>query len=139
MDENEKWLRSHYGNDNPFTVPEGYFESLSDSIMSMLPEQQTHVVDMGNNSWKRKIAVALAVAASVAVIISVSLTVGYRHDTAKLADNIKVGFSEPRADGSSNAISEQQSAYSDYTVVDEMANYAMLDNVDMYAYVATNE
>ena len=53
--------------------------------------------------------------------------------------NIKVGFSEPRADGSSNAISEQQSAYSDYTVVDEMANYAMLDNVDMYAYVATNE
>ena len=127
MDENEKWLRSHYGNDNPFTVPEGYFESLSDSIMSMLPEQQTHVVDMGNNSWKRKIAVALAVAASVAVIISGSLTVGYRHDAAKLAD------------GSSNAISEQQSAYSDYTVVDEMANYAMLDNVDMYAYVATNE
>ena len=127
MDENEKWLRSHYGNDNPFTVPEGYFESLSDSIMSMLPEQQTHVVDMGNNSWRRKIAAALAVAASVAVIISVSLTVGYRHDAAKLAD------------GSSNAISEQQSAYSDYTVVDEMANYAMLDNVDMYAYVATNE
>ena len=127
MDENEKWLRSHYGNDNPFTVPEGYFESLSDSIMSMLPEQQTHVVDMCNNSWKRKIAVALAVAASVAVIISVSLTVGYRHDTAKLAD------------GGNNAISEQQSAYSDYTVVDEMANYAMLDNVDMYAYVATNE
>lgn len=127
MDENEKWLRSHYGNDNPFTVPEGYFESLSDSIMSMLPEQQTHVVDMGNNFWKRKIAVALAVAASVAVIISVSLTVGYRHDAAKLAD------------GSNNAISEQQSAYSDYTVVDEMANYAMLDNVDMYAYVATNE
>lgn len=127
MDENEKWLRSHYGNDNPFTVPEGYFESLSDSIMSMLPEQQTHVVDMGNNFWKRKIAVALAVAASVAVIISVSLTVGYRHDTAKLAD------------GGNNAISEQQSAYSDYTVVDEMANYAMLDNVDMYAYVATNE
>lgn len=127
MDENEKWLRSHYGNDNPFTVPEGYFESLSDSIMSMLPEQQTHVVDMGNNFWKRKIAVALAVAASVAVIISVSLTVGYQHDAAKLAD------------GSSNAISEQQSAYSDYTVVDEMANYAMLDNVDMYAYVATNE
>lgn len=127
MDENEKWLRSHYGNDNPFTVPEGYFESLSDSIMSMLPEQQTHVVDMGNNFWKRKIAVALAVAASVAVIISVSLTVGYRHDAAKLAD------------GCNNAISEQQSAYSDYTVVDEMANYAMLDNVDMYAYVATNE
>ena len=127
MDENEKWLRSHYGNDNPFTVPEGYFESLSDSIMSMLPEQQTHVVDMGNNFWKRKIAVALAVAASVAVIISVSLTVGYRHDAAKLAD------------GGNNAISEQQSAYSDYTVVDEMANYAMLDNVDMYAYVATNE
>ena len=127
MDENEKWLRSHYGNDNPFTVPEGYFESLSDSVMSMLPEQQTHVVDMGNNFWKRKIAVALAVAASVAVIISVSLTVGYRHDTAKLAD------------GGNNAISEQQSAYSDYTVVDEMANYAMLDNVDMYAYVATNE
>ena len=127
MDENEKWLRSHYGNDNPFTVPEGYFESLSDSVMSMLPEHQTHVVDMGNNSWKRKIAVALAVAASVAVIISVSLTVGYRHDTAKLAD------------GGNNAISEQQSAYSDYTVVDEMANYAMLDNVDMYAYVATNE
>ncbi|MGM9711182.1 MAG: hypothetical protein ACI3YO_04130 [Prevotella sp.] len=127
MDENEKWLRSHYGNDNPFTVPEGYFESLSDSIMSMLPEQQTHVVDMGNNFWKRKIAVALAVAASVAVIISVSLTVGFQHDAAKLAD------------GSSNAISEQQSAYSDYTVVDEMANYAMLDNVDMYAYVATNE
>ena len=86
MDENEKWLRSHYGNDNPFTVPEGYFESLSDSIMSMLPEQQTHVVDMGNNSWKRKIAVALAVAASVAVIISVSLTVGFQHDAAKLAD-----------------------------------------------------
>ena len=126
MDENEKWLRSHYGNDNPFTVPEGYFESLSDSIMSSLPEQQTHVVAMGNNSWKRKIAAAVAVAASVAVVISVSITGGFR-----------LGTTQP-ANGGSVDDSEQVSS-TEYTVVDEMANYAMLDNVDMYAYVATNE
>lgn len=126
MDENEKWLRSHYGNDNPFTVPEGYFESLSDSIMSSLPEQQTHVVAMGNNSWKRKIAAAVAVAASVAVVISVSITGGFRLGATQLANGGSVDDSE-------------QVSSTEYTVVDEMANYAMLDNVDMYAYVATNE
>ena len=126
MDENEKWVRSHYVNGNPFSVPEGFFENLSDSIMGILPEQKTHVVSMDNNSWKKKIAAAVAVAASVAVVISESLTGGFSLGTAKLAQGGSVDDSE-------------QAFSTEYTVVDEMANYAMLDNVDMYAYVATNE
>lgn len=39
MKEEDKILKK-VGKDNPFTVPEGYFENLTSQVMSKLPEQE---------------------------------------------------------------------------------------------------
>ncbi len=38
-EENE--LRKKYGNQNPFTVPEGYFENFAQKVMEQLPEKES--------------------------------------------------------------------------------------------------
>lgn len=42
MNEEER-LRQQYGKKNPFKVPDGYFERLTDTVMSRLPETEPKV------------------------------------------------------------------------------------------------
>ena len=38
MENEEKYIREKAGRENPFRVPEGYFEQLTERVMSQLPE-----------------------------------------------------------------------------------------------------
>ena len=68
MDKYEDYLLKHYGRENSFKVPDGYFEDLAQNIMSQLPEQKAQIVEL-RHSWSSRLRkmVAAAVIGIVAV------------------------------------------------------------------------
>lgn len=79
MIKEEQILKSRYGTQSPFRVPEGYFDELASRVMASVPESQP-ALDMQSESasqgarivpmWRR------AVVRKVAVIAGVVLFVG---------------------------------------------------------------
>ena len=69
MTREENILKERFGKQNPFKVPDGYFDHLTEKIMENLPEQEVRVIDIRSRQtlWQklplRKIAAAVAVAA----------------------------------------------------------------------------
>ena len=129
MNYEEKEMQVRFGKENPFRVPEGYFDQLADRVMAQLPErdQQAEQVTLSNHRPKSRL-VALrpwlyAAACTVAVVV-MGLTF-YSHDVAE---------EQPLASTSTtNTTTNTESQY-----IDDAADYAMLDNAEIYAYLAEN-
>ena len=64
MTREENILKERFGKENPFKVPDGYFDHLTERIMENLPEQEVRVIDIRSRQtlWQklplRKIAAA---------------------------------------------------------------------------------
>ena len=62
MDREELFLKQKFGNERPFRVPEGYFDSFADNLMKELPEREANeakVVPMRRRlSWRKFATVA---------------------------------------------------------------------------------
>lgn len=114
MKKEEYIIKQKLGNQNPFRVPDGYFDELTSKVMSQIPEHETHVVNM-RPRWYRYRTGIVAAACVVAAFFSVGT---YLH----LQQN------EP-----SQVASTQQYYYDADATMDAMANYAMLDNEEIYA------
>lgn len=113
----EQYLINKAGKENPFRVPEGYFDSLASQVMSRVdaegnkPQDMPMIEKMAKTVWLRPVLYA---AASVcALFISVT---AYQHFTAQPVENT----------------TEQVAVYSDNSF-DEAADYVMIDNQDIYA------
>lgn len=121
MDKEEKFIAEKFGRVNPFKVPEGYFEHLTEDVMDKLPESQTLsrplVLVPKRRRWR-------AVAVAACFVVSLGAASFIFHQTSE----------EPQPQQSSNTIS----ATSDNSMMEAMAEYTMLDNEDMYAYIADN-
>ncbi|MCR5130125.1 MAG: hypothetical protein K6C10_01520 [Prevotella sp.] len=116
MSKEEKFLIENFGKQNHFRVPEGYFDDFADKLMASLPEreeQQAKVVEM---KPKRKF-VRYAVAAAFAVLIA-GVGVQFARNSQDNAEPVKM------------AATQYESP------VDQMADYVMIDNGDIYAYVS---
>lgn len=104
----------------PFTVPEGYFEQLSHSIMERIPEetatQERKVVPL------RKRWVAMAAAASVLV--------------AAIGIGIYLDFDQHQKDLSQAPWTAMTVEEDHQGTLDEMADYIMCDENDLYAYIS---
>lgn len=98
---------------NPFKVPEGYFENVTLDVMSKIAAEERKP----KKSVFRILRPILAVAACVAIAI--------------FSINIFFESNNKEVESSSYA----QSAYSD-SYIDAAADYAMLDNGDLYALMA---
>ena len=123
MTAEEKDLERRFGRQQPFRVPDGYFESLAANIMDKIPEGQpamTPHVPM----WRR-IRPAVAVAASVCAVMFSVLLFMDKSDKAQpaLAHNATT----------------RSAAADSYTSLDVAADYTMLDNDDIYAMVSENQ
>lgn len=107
----ELYVSSHMGHENHFQVPEGYFDSFAERLMSELPERrQPRMVRF----WPWMYAAACVVGA-------VSLVAVYLHvPDHGAADSHVVAAS----------VSE--------TYIDEAADYAMVDNQDIYACLTSD-
>lgn len=130
MIKEEQILKSRYGTQSSFRVPEGYFDELASRVMASVPESQP-ALDMQSESasqgarivpkWRR------AVVRKVAVIAGVVLLLG--------GASIGIGTSlSSRQAGKSVASGAWASVmHSEDSSFDEAADYAMLDNQDIYA------
>ena len=108
----ELYIKSRIGNKNPFCVPDGYFDSLTAEVMQKLPEQPK----------KKGLVVRLrpwmyAAACTVAVLF-----------TATIYFFAPENVNQPQ-------VAAVESATDTY--VEDMADYVMADNIDIYACLAS--
>lgn len=118
----EDILRQQFGNKRPFRVPEGFFDNFAEQMIQQLPEAQT--VEMTVEKSRKGVWARLrpmAIAASAALLMAVGATMLWNNN------------SEEKAAALAAYPTTQQSQ--DYTI-DQMADYAMLDNQDFYNYLA---
>ncbi len=124
----EQALLQRFGRQNPFTVPEGYFEGFTSRMMSLLDEEQTRQdaskeeklrAKVRSLTWRR-----YAVAASIAAVI-----IGGAVWLVQPSPNVAAQhFASTPAVAASSATVDHN--------IDQMADYAMLDNQDIYTYLA---
>ena len=128
MTNEENYMNSRMKRENPFRVPEGYFDQLAEQIIASLPEekcvplteqpesvQAVTAADKGNVATVRRLRpwmLAAACFAGVILLGSVYFTQSDRQTEQAVA---------------SAAVSDN------YSYVDEAFDYAMVDNQDIYA------
>ena len=107
----EEYIRTAFSRENPFRVPEGYFESLTQRVMEQVPQQQK---PRPRQAILQRLRPLLYAAACLCVaIFSVAI---YLHQTND--DTVATAALDNAAD---------------YSYVDEVADYAMVDNYEIYA------
>lgn len=116
MNNEEQYILNRCGKQNPFTVPEGYFDSLRTELM-----QRVEVKPKDISLWKRWRGY-VAAACMVGVVAGVATYIGFGSEATEnkhVAVNVKA----------SNVDNLSEDKYADYT---------MLDNDDIYSLLANN-
>lgn len=117
----EDILRERFGNKNPFTVPEGFFDSFAEKMMQQLPETECAkpVVGEKRPSIIKRLR-PYAIAASLTLLLVSAATILYNRQN------------EQPAQLAATPTAQQSQEYT----IDQIADYAMLDNQDFYSYLA---
>lgn len=115
----EDYLNSKMGKRNPFTVPEGYFEQLTSQVMQKLPEAKAE-----KPALIKRLRPWLYAAACVCVGVFIA-AVAFNNNNEDVRKQMRIATAEQKS---------VESYYSDSYYEDE-ANYAMVDNQDIYAYL----
>lgn len=121
------------GKRNPFRVPDGYFDDFASRLLSSLPNEErateasngetAKIVAMPRRHGLRTMICAAACLCAVAFGASVYL--------AKLS---------PDGDKAKSTAVPTYAQYAETdTYEEDIADYAMMDNSDIYAYLASNE
>ena len=121
--EEELLIERKFGKPRPFKVPDGYFETLQSDIMAKLPVSAGIGAVPSRRPLLRRLR-PLAWAASVAAVVAVA---------AVCLSGIFSVSGEAVA-SASHADMPQQSEV-DLTI-DELSDYAMMDNDDFYSFIA---
>jgi hypothetical protein len=124
----EKYLIEKVGKENPFRVPEGYFDTLSSQIMAKVEAEGVAPRDIKAGKEKRAkvlwLRPVLYAAASVcALFISVVAYQSYSEQ----------GVAAP----AQSVVANNQMITTD-EYFDEAADYVMLDNEDIYACMSSD-
>ena len=114
----EQYLIEKAGRENPFRVPEGYFDTLTSQVMSRIDAEGKHPQEIYEKPVKAKLVwlrpVLYAAASVCALFISVT---AYQH------------FNSPTP---ADVPTQQVAVYSD-EYFEAAADYAMIDNQEIYA------
>ena len=111
--EEEKYIEELVGKRNPFKVPEGYFEQLTDQVMQSLPERRPRA----KRIWMRPVFYAAAHVCALFVCGAVWLSWPESSQQKQVAV----------------VVQKQQVQQPDDAFFDAAADYMMLDNQDIYA------
>jgi hypothetical protein len=111
------------GTDNPFNVPDGYFENMTSELMDKLPEKEPHMtLSKEPTRWERikpLLYMAAMFAGAALIIKTVTTNIGDRMP----ADNY-------------TATTEIETESDRY--FNEMADGAMMDDYSLYVYLTDN-
>ena len=121
--ESEHQLQSVYGSKRPFSVPDDYFSRLPSRIMAQLPAEERKEKSAAEKLHRvlvRRLRPLAAAAMTVGVVL-----------TGFLAYSM---FLSPK-EGSMTGTGKEQTVTSQ-DGFDEAADYLMMDEDDMYAYMA---
>lgn len=122
MRKEEKILKDKFGKANPFTVPEGYFESFTAQMTEQLPETEARVINMHEQPlWHRLPLRKIAAAVGIAFIIGGG---ALWFDRTHSQESMHASLSK---------VQESNSSTSDYGTFDQMADYTMMDSQAIYA------
>ena len=106
----EKYIEEQVGRRNPFTVPEGYFDTFADQLMASLPERQSRAKQV----WLRPLRYAAAI-----VCVCAMGAMGW--------------FALSSSPDVSQPVRTEAAQMSNDAAFDAAADYAMIDNYDIYA------
>lgn len=123
MMKEEQILRERFGVENHFTVPDGYFDTFADQLMQQLPEREVPLVRL--SPWRRlplrRIAAAAAVVACMAMgaLYVTQRPSGTAHEQVAKTEN--------------HEAADETVGTTEYGTIDEMLDYTMTDNQEIYA------
>ena len=122
MTREENILKERFGKQNPFKVPDGYFDHLTEKIMENLPEQEVRVIDIRSRQtlWQKMPLRKIAAAVAVAALLGGGTFWALQHE----GDSKMVAHAKQH---------EQKAVSSEDAAFNEMADYAMIDNETIYA------
>lgn len=125
----ERKLIDKVGRENCFSVPDGYFDHFAEQMMARLPEQEdaAKVIRMQPSFWKRLPLRKIAAVVGVAVVLGGGvMLLGHRQGGNASAELVATEHHRVENRGASLSASDNAS-------FDQMADYAMIDNQDIYA------
>lgn len=136
MDKYEKNLIDKVGRREPFKVPQDYFDHFAADLMSRLPQQPTAAEHIKPQSHATVVSLRkhwrpLAAAASTVVVVGLSTILYFNHNSAT-SGRIPTTEQEQVATNSQTLTGNDDID----GLIDECADYTMMDNEDMYAYVS---
>ena len=117
-------LKTRYGTERPFTVPDAYFDRVEEEVMrSVAADAAPPVVRVVRKSLWKQLSPLVAAACVVGVIVLVGLGVSSTNPQGDMAATVshapKVSKAEPYTDD-----------------LDRLADYTMMDEDDAYAYIS---
>lgn len=143
MTNEEKKIKQLLGNENHFQVPEGYFDNLADQILARIPEQES--VGLKNdaslffpelkarkiNLWQRLSLRKIAASVAVIAVLGTGLAFGLQQasqsqGTLTHAGTEQVAHVEKSVHHIGTTVGEDAE-------FDQMTDYVMMDNQDIYA------
>lgn len=124
MNEEEKLILEKFGKETPFKVPEGFFDDFTKDLMAKFPEWQEDV-------FKKKRSAAIIRRMSV-IITSAAVFIG----VCILAVSYLLQKPEQPVVAKQAKDNHIENINNTYNSIDEAAEYTMLDNEDIYAYVS---
>lgn len=111
----EKYLNERMSKQNPFRVPEGYFDDFTIQMMAKLPEREL-------KSVAKRVSLRLWMYAAATLLVAV----------------FSVAIFFTRMDGQQEHPQQTASVVVSDNYMDEAADYAMIDNADIYACLVEN-
>lgn len=130
----EKYLEEKMGRRTPFSVPEGYFDQLAERVMQQLPQEELQTQEKLMPKEEQRPAVVKRLrpwlyAAVFIGVVALSATLFFKSAPSPSPKEQIAMVNQPDA---------TQETYIDYndTYIEDAANYAMIDNDDIYAYLA---
>lgn len=120
----EDFIRGKFGRKEPFTVPDNYFADFAEKLMNELPQQESKVVQ-AHPAKVRHLKYWLATAAAVCCLAFAGTWV-YTH---RVSDSRQTVASVP----SEKVMKEASDAEAVY--VDDMLDYALVDNSEIAMYL----
>lgn len=120
MKEEDNLLKK-YGNENPFTVPENYFDKFNNELMEKLPEKAPILPAKEISLWDRVKPWVYMAAMFCGLMLSVRILVG-----------------EPQASSKSAQAEESEEMQQDKRL-ELIIDQAMMDDYELYTYLSEDD